>query len=244
MVRMSSLAVSKLLLDFGFDPILQLTCRDRNRIALQSELLGAAALGIKNVCLMTGDFTTLGDQPDAKPVFDMDSVQLIEMAKRLTEGHLLNGKELKGTPQFCIGAVFNPFAGPQNLQIMKLEKKIRAGAEFIQTQPVYDVKIAGEVNSLISELGAVPIIGLLPVKSLKMANFMKKLNPTSIPDSLVKGLEMAKDPAKYGWDYVIELAHAVAEFGRGIHFMLVGKTEELASFIDYLKNHERYNHKF
>ncbi|TCK06385.1 methylenetetrahydrofolate reductase [Phorcysia thermohydrogeniphila] len=244
MVRMSALAMSKLLLDSGFDPILQLTCRDRNRIALQSDLLGAAAFGIKNICLMTGDFTTLGDQKDAKPVFDVDSVGLIETAKRLTEGYLLNGKELKGVPEFCIGAVFNPFAGPFELQIMKLEKKIRAGALFIQTQPVYDVKVAEEVNSLISELGAVPIIGLLPIKSLRMANFMKKLNPTSIPDSLVEGLEKANDPAKYGWDYIIDLAHAIAEFGRGIHFMLVGKTEELASFIDYLRNHERYNHKF
>jgi methylenetetrahydrofolate reductase (NADPH) len=140
--------------------------------------------------------------------------------------------------------IFWELAGPFELQVMKLEKKIKAGAQFIQTQPVYDVKIAEEVNSLISELGAVPIIGLLPIKSLRMANFMKKLNPTSIPNSLIERLEKAENPAKYGWDYIIDLAHAIAEFGKGIHFMLVGKTEELASFIDYLRNHKRYNHKF
>ncbi|WP_163327800.1 methylenetetrahydrofolate reductase [Desulfurobacterium thermolithotrophum] len=244
MVRMSSLAMSKLLLDSGFEPIFQLTCRDRNRIALQSELLGAAALGIKNVCLMTGDFTTLGDQPDAKPVFDIDSIHLIQTAKKLESGVLLNRKELKGVPTFTVGAVYNPFAGPKVLQVWKLRKKIEAGAEFIQTQPVYDVRMAKDVHDLIESLGAVPIIGLLPIKSLKMANFMKKLNPTSIPNRLIEGLERANNPAQYGWDYVIDIAHAIAEFGKGIHFMLVGKTAELAAFIDYLRNNSPYNHKF
>lgn len=244
MVRMSSLAMSKLLLDSGFEPVLQLTCRDRNRIGLQSNLLGAAALGIRNVCLMTGDFTTLGDQTDAKPVFDVDSVQLVEIASRLNRGELLNGKKLKGAPQFIIGAVYNSFAGPQILQEWKLRKKIEAGAEFIQTQPIYDVQVAKRVSDLIESLGAVPIVGLLPVKNIKMANFMRKLNPSSIPDRLIEGLERAKNPSQYGWDYVIDIAHAVAEFGRGIHFMLVGKTSELASFIDYLKNDSPYNHKF
>ncbi len=244
MVRMAPLPMAKLLKDSGYDPILQLTCRDRNRIALQSELLGAYALGVENVCLMTGDFTTLGDQPDAKPVFDLDSVQLIELASQLNSGKLLNGKELKGKVNFFIGAVYNPFAGPEILQAWKLEKKIKAGARFIQTQPIYDVKLAEEVSSFIYSLGAVPIIGLLPIKSLKMANFMKKLNPTSVPDSLVKGLETAKDPASYGWEFVLNIARACLEFSGGIHFMLVGKVRELADFIDYLKNHRDYSVKF
>ncbi len=244
MVRMSSLAMSKLLLDNGFEPIYQLTCRDRNRIALQSDLLGAAALGIKTVCLMTGDFTTLGDQPDAKPVFDLDSVGLIKIAKKLESGKLLNGKELRGSFKFTVGAVFNPFAGPKRLQILKLRKKIESGAEFIQTQPVYETKTAVEVTHLIEGMGAVPIIGLLPIKSLRMANFIRKLNPASVPTGLIEGLEKARDPAKYGWDYTIDLAHAIAEFGRGIHFMLVGKTEELARFIDVLRANNRNNHRF
>ncbi len=234
MVRMSALSMGKILLDKGYEPILQLTCRDRNRIALQSDLLGAYALGIENLCLMTGDFTTLGDQPEAKPVFDLDSVQLIELATTLNSGKLLNGKELKGSPSFFIGAVFNPFSGPYRLQVLKLKKKIEAGAKFIQTQPVYDEKVAKEVSELVSSFGAVPLIGLLPIKSLKMANFIKRLNPSSVPDSLVSALEKVKDPARYGWEYTLDLARSISEFGRGVHFMLVGKPQELANFIDEL----------
>jgi len=244
MVRMAPLPMAKLLKDSGYEPILQLTCRDRNRIALQSELLGAYALGIENVCLMTGDFTTLGDQPDAKPVFDLDSVQLIELASQLNSGRLLNGKELKGKVDLFIGAVYNPFAGPEILQIWKLEKKIKAGARFIQTQPIYDVELARKVSELVYSLGAVPVVGILPIKSLKMANFMKRLNPTSVPDSLIEGLERASDPASYGWEFALDVARACIEFSGGIHFMLVGKVQELANFIDSVKNHSDYSGKF
>ena len=244
MVRMAPLPMAKLLKDSGYEPILQLTCRDRNRIALQSELLGAYVLGIENVCLMTGDFTTLGDQPDAKPVFDLDSVQLIEVASQLNSGRLLNGKELKGKVDLFIGAVYNPFAGPEILQIWKLEKKIKAGARFIQTQPIYDVELARKVSELVYSLGAVPVVGILPIKSLKMANFMKRLNPTSVPDSLIEGLERASDPASYGWEFALDVARACIEFSGGIHFMLVGKVQELANFIDSVKNHSDYSGKF
>ena len=236
MVRMGALPMAKLLLDAGFEPILQLTCRDRNRIALQSDLLGAYSLGIRNLCLMTGDFTTLGDQPDAKPVFDLDSVHLIEAANSLNSGKLLNGKELIGKTDFFIGAVFNPFAGPKFLQELKLKKKIEAGAKFIQTQPIYDSELARDVSELIYSLGAVPIIGILPIKSLKMANFMKRLNPTSVPNSLIEGLERSENPEDYGWHYAVEVAKSCLEFAGGIHFMLVGKVHELASFIDNLRN--------
>ncbi len=239
MVRMSSLSMAKLLLDESYQPVLQVTCRDRNRIALQSDLLGAWALGIENLCLMTGDFTTLGDQPDAKPVFDVDSVQLIELVEILNSGKLLNGKELKGKPSFFVGAVHNPFAGPEYLQTLKLKKKIDAGARFIQTQPVYELKVARQVNDLISSLGAYPLIGLLPIKSLKMANFIKRLNPTSVPSSLIEGLERASDPALYGWEYTLDLARGIWEFGVGVHFMLVGRVRELAVFIDELKSGKR-----
>ena len=244
MLRMSALAMSKLLLDKGFEPILQITCRDKNRIAIQSELLGAYAFGIKNVCLMTGDFTTLGDTKDAKPVFDLDSVQLIKTTKDLSEGKLINGKEIKEKLSFTIGAVFNPFAGPEKLQIMKLKKKIEAGAVFIQTQPIYDLKTAEETASLIRELKSKAILGLLPLKSIRMADFIEKLNPGSIPKKLKEKLEKSAKPAEYGWEYTIELAKAFSEFSDGVHFMLVGKTEELSEFIVYLKNnHGRKNNE-
>lgn len=241
MLRMSSIAMSKILLDNGFEPILQITCRDRNRIALQSELLGAAAFGIQNVCLMTGDFTTLGDVPQAKPVFDLDSVQLIKSVSDMNKGKLINGKDLDKPTSFTIGAVYNPFAGPPKLQVWKLEKKIRAGATFIQTQPVYDVKKAKEVTEIIRDLGGKAIIGLLPIRSVKMANFIEKLNPGSVPENLKKAIENAEKPAEYGWKYTIELAKAISEFADGVHFMLVGKVKELADFITYLRNnHRRY----
>jgi len=244
MVRASAVAMSKILLEKGCEPICQFTGRDRNKIALQSDILGAYMLGIKNISIMTGDFTTLGDEKRAKPVFDMDSLQMLKMVKTLEEGFLINGKELNKAPRFNKGAVFNPFAGPEKLQIVKLKKKVELGAKFIQTQPVYDIKTAKRTHEIIEETGAVPIIGLLPIKSLKMANFIRKLNPDSVPLSFIEKLEKAKDPYAYGWEYTLELAHAVAEFGRGIHFMLVGKTQELAKFIDYLKNDSPYNHKF
>ena len=236
MLRMSAISMSKLLLDKGFEPILQLTCRDRNRIALQSELLGAAALGIKNVCLMTGDFTTLGDVPQAKPVFDLDSVQLIKSVNDMNKGKLINGKDLDKPTSFTIGSVYNPFAGPKKLQIWKLEKKIKAGAEFIQTQPVYEINKAKEVAETIRELKGKAIIGLLPIRSVKMANFIEKLNPGSIPSHLKEKIEKAENPADYGWKYTIELAKAISEFADGVHFMLIGKIRDLSDFITSLKN--------
>ncbi len=244
MVRASSVVMSKVLLDNGFEPICQFTGRDRNRIGLQSDILGAGIFGIKNILVMTGDFPTLGDEQGAKPVFDVDSLQILKMVKLLQEGKLINGKELNGKPKFNIGAVFNPFAGPEHLQIAKLNKKVELGAKFIQTQPVYDIKTAKYAHEIIEQSGAVPIIGLLPINSLKMANFIKKLNPHSVPDSFLEKLSKAKDPYSYGWEYALNLAQSVTEFGRGIHFMLVGKTEDLAQFIDYLKNDSPYNHKF
>ncbi|MGB9301556.1 MAG: methylenetetrahydrofolate reductase, partial [Anaerolineae bacterium] len=137
-MRLGSLAVSLLLKQRGAEPIFQLTCRDRNRIALQSDLLSAYVLGIENILCLTGDYVSLGDHPDAKPVFDLDSVSLIETARALCEGHDLAGKELQGKPEFCIGAVVSPGAEPLEPQIIKMENKMRAGAQFFQTQAIYD----------------------------------------------------------------------------------------------------------
>ncbi len=238
-VRMSSFAMSRILLDNDFEPIMQLTARDRNRMGIQSDLLGAFSLGIKNICLMTGDFTTLGDEKGAKPVFDVDSVQLIRIARTLNEGYLINGKELDGRTDFLIGAVFNPFAEPKELQIMKLRKKIKEGAKFIQTQPIYDLKLARHVSDVIADFGAIPIIGILPIRSLRMLNFMKKLNPNSVPDNLIKGIEEATNPLDYGWRYAVDLVHSIAEFGMGVHFMLAGNLKQLSRLVDYLRD----NHK-
>ncbi len=136
-MRASSLAVSKAVLDAGIDPIFQMTCRDRNRLALQADLLGAAMLGIRNLLLLTGDDPKAGDHPDAKPVFDINSAALMQVAKGLTEGKDMAGKELLGRPTFCIGAACDPGAADLEVEMQKLQAKIQGGAEFFQTQAVF-----------------------------------------------------------------------------------------------------------
>lgn len=138
-MRMSSLAACKLILDAGVEVIMTVTCRDRNRLALQSDLLGAAALGITSVLCVTGDHTTLGDHKGSKPVFDVDSVQLLQIARSLEHGKDMNGKQLSGSPEFLLASTVNPFAYPMELQLIKFEKKIEAGAELFLTQAVFDL---------------------------------------------------------------------------------------------------------
>src|SRR3989338_4528413 len=140
-MRLGSLAVCHLLKDRGIEPVFQVTCRDRNRLALQSDLLSAAVLGIENILALTGDYPTLGDHPEAKPVFDLDSVQPLEVIKTLQEGKDMKGNPLKGSPKFCVGAVVNPGADPIEPEIIKMEKKIEAGAKFFQTQAVHDIEL-------------------------------------------------------------------------------------------------------
>ncbi len=141
-MRLGSLAVCSLLKQKGLEPIFQITCRDRNRLALQSDLLSASALGIENILVLTGDHPALGDHPEAKPVFDLDSVQLLQVAGKLQEGSDMKGNKLEGvSPKFCLGAVVNPGADPLEPQIIKMEKKIEAGAKFFQTQAIYDIKL-------------------------------------------------------------------------------------------------------
>lgn len=148
-VRASSLGGAKMLLDEGLEPIMQITGRDRNRIAIQGELLSAAALGIKNVLALTGDHPSIGDHPDARGVFDMDSVNILQAATKLMEGQDLNGNELSGTPEYFLGASVTPLYDPLELQIIKMKKKIQAGAKFFQTQAVYDIDV---IRSFMDEI--------------------------------------------------------------------------------------------
>ena len=194
-MRLGSLAVCHLLKQAGFEPIFQMTCRDRNRLALQSDLLSAAALGIENVLALTGDHTTLGDHPEAKPVFDLDSVQLLQVAKGLQSGVDMKGNKLDGTfPKFCLGAVVNPGADPPEPQIMKMEKKIEVGAEFFQTQAVYDIKTFENFLSKIKHLKVPVMAGIVLLKSAGMARYMNKnVAGVFVPDDLIKEMEEAKD---------------------------------------------------
>ena len=221
-MHMSSLAFSKLLLDEGHEPIMQLTCRDRNRIGLQSDLLGAYALGIRNICLMTGDYPTCGDHPGSKPVYDLDSVQLLQLVRKLDSGIDFAGNKLDGGTSFCAGAV-SGIDPEKTLQLIKLEKKVKCGADFIQTQAVYDIgmfeKFAEAVNYL-----EVPIIaGLIPLKSVSMAEFMNKnISGIHVPEEIILRIKDASSPMEEGLLIASETIKELKKISRGVHIMPIG----------------------
>ncbi|MGA3286154.1 MAG: methylenetetrahydrofolate reductase [Bacteroidota bacterium] len=227
-VRLSSIASAKILLEEGVEPIIQMTCRDRNRIAIQSDLLGAAALGIHNVLCLTGDYQKFGDQPEAKGVFDLDSVQLIATAAKMNSGFLLSEQEMKKAPDFLIGAAANPFAEPFEMRLIRLHKKVKAGARFIQTQPVFDMDIFTRWMEKVVEMGlhekCAILAGVMPVKSVKALYHMKKEVPgVKINDEYIDRLENASDPKEEGVKIAIEMIQALQKIKgvRGIHIMPV-----------------------
>jgi 5,10-methylenetetrahydrofolate reductase len=233
-MRLGSLAVCSLLLQKGFEPIFQMTCRDRNRLALQSDLLSAAALGIENVLILTGDHTTLGDHPEAKPVFDLDSVQLLQVAKKLQEGSDMKGNKLEGaSPKFCLGAVVNPGADPIEPQIMKMEKKIEAGAQFFQTQAIYDLKLFENFLNKTKHL-KVPILGgIVLLKSAGMAKFMNKnVAGVSVPDNLIKEMEETKDKVAKSVEIAARLIKELKPMCQGIHIMPIGWDKVVPKVLD------------
>lgn len=227
-VRLSSIASAKILREEGVEPIMQMTCRDRNRLAIQSDLLGAAALGINNVLCLTGDFQTFGDQPESKGVFDLDSIQLIATVSKLNEGLLLSGTQLKKAPEFLIGAAANPFAEPIEMRLIRLHKKIQAGAKFIQTQPVFELEIFAKWMEKVVELGlhkkAAIIAGVSPVRSEKSLLWMKeKVSGVKISDEYISRMKNAHDPKEEGVKIAVEIIQTVKKINgvQGIHFMPV-----------------------
>jgi len=223
-MRLGSLTVCGLLKQNNFEPIYQLTCRDRNRLALQSDLLSAASLGIENVLILTGDYTTLGDHPEAKPVFDLDSVQLLQVARKLESGVDMKGNKLEGAfPKFCLGAVVNPGADPIEPQIMKMEKKIAAGAEFFQTQAVYDIKQFEDFMSKIKHIKVPVMAGIVLLKSAGMARYMNKnVAGVSVPDNLIKEMEETKDKVAQSVEIASRLIKELKPMCQGIHIMPIG----------------------
>lgn len=192
----SSLAASYVIQrETGMEIIYQLTCRDRNRLALLSDLLGAGALGIKNVLALTGDHTTLGDMPQSKPVFDLDSTQLIRMIRRMVdEGVDLNGKAIENPPKYHVGGGANPNAKPLEPELMKIEKKVAAGAEFLQTQVVFDIDVAKRFLGEVKRYGVPTLIGVIPLRSYGVAEYFDKNVPgVRVPKELMEKLAKAKD---------------------------------------------------
>jgi 5,10-methylenetetrahydrofolate reductase len=223
-MRLGSLAVCVLLKQKGFEPIFQVTCRDRNRLALQSDILSAAALGIENILILTGDHTAMGDHPEAKPVFDLDSVQLLQVVRRLQEGSDMKGNKLEGEPpRFCAGAVVNPGADPLEPQIIKMEKKLEAGAEFFQTQAVYDIRTFENFLSKIKYLKTTVMAGIVLLKSAGMARFMNKnVAGVFVPDELIKEMEEAKDKTAQSVEIAARLIKELKPMCQGVHIMPIG----------------------
>jgi len=236
-MRLGSLAVCALLKQKGLEPIFQITCRDRNRLALQSDILSAAALGIENILILTGDHTTLGDHPEAKPVFDLDSVQLLQVVRKLQEGFDMNGNKLEGTPpKFCVGAVVNPGADPIEPQIIKMEKKIEAGAEFFQTQAVYDIKVFENFLSKIKHLKTTILAGIVLLKSAGMARYMNKnVAGVFVPDNLIKEMEETKDKSAKSVEIASRLIQELKPMCNGIHIMPIGWDKKVPLVLDAAK---------
>jgi methylenetetrahydrofolate reductase (NADPH) len=232
-MRIGSLAICRLLKDRGIEPIFQMTCRDRNRLALQSDLLSASVLGIENVLLLTGDYPTLGDHPEAKPVFDVGSVQLIGIAKQLESGKDMKGNALKGSPEFCIGAVVNPGADPIEPEIIKMEKKIAAGAEFFQTQAVYDVELFKRFLDSARHLKTMILAGIVLLKSAGMAKYMNKnVAGVFVPDDLIKEMEEAKDKSAKSIEIAARLIKELKPLCQGIHIMPIGWDKKVPQVLD------------
>ena len=234
-IRAGSLATCHLLHNRGIEPIYQLTCRDRNRLALQSDLLSAWILGIENVLCLTGDHTALGDHPEAKPVFDFDSVQLLKAASTLNSGKDFSGHNLEGSPDFFIGAVVSPGADPIEPHIIKMKKKVEAGAKFFQTQAVYDVEQFGEFVNKVNGLQVPIIAGIVILKSAEMAKYMnEKVAGITVPDSLIEEMENTEksDIKKKAVEIAARLARQVKPFCQGVHLMTLGWEDLIPKIIE------------
>ena len=229
-VRMSSLAGSALIKQQGVDPVMQIVCRDRNRIAIQSDVLGAVALGIGNILCLSGDHQKFGNHPEAKGVFDIDSIQLIQTLKNMRdEKKFLNGEEVSGEVPLFIGAAANPYADPFEFRVTRLAKKIKAGADFIQTQAVYDVAKFTRWMEMVTEQGldkkAHILAGVIPIRSAGMARFMRDyVSGVSVPDEIVTKMEEAKSAKEEGARIILEIIEQFKEIPgvHGIHIMAVG----------------------
>jgi methylenetetrahydrofolate reductase (NADPH) len=241
-VHMSSVGICALLTRAGYEPIMQVSCRDRNRIAIQGDLLGAAAMGVRNVLCLSGDGVQTGDQPEAKPVFDLDSISLLRTARTLRdEGHFLSGRKLDSKPRFFLGGAANPFVPPYDYRPQRLAKKVAAGADFIQTQYCFDIPRLKKFMSAVCDAGlneqVYILVGVGPLRSAKAAEWMRKYVPgVVIPDEIIerlkgagKGMQQAE-----GKKICVEIIKQVQEINGvcGVHVMAYRQEELVAEIIE------------
>jgi methylenetetrahydrofolate reductase (NADPH) len=238
--HMSSVAVCALLTRIGYAPIMQISCRDKNRIAIQGDILGGAAMGVCNVLCLTGDGVQAGDHPQAKPVFDLDCVSLLEIARGLRDDHhFQSGRRITAAPRVFLGAAANPSAPPHDWRALRLAKKVAAGAQFIQTQYCYDLAL---LRTFMDKLAAFDLLGKVfilvgvgPLRSAKAAEWMRQHVPGMfVPDALVERLKGARDQAREGRNICIELIQQVKEIHgvSGVHVMAYRQEESVAEVID------------
>jgi methylenetetrahydrofolate reductase (NADPH) len=243
-VHMSSMGVCALLTRAGYEPVMQMSCRDRNRIAIQGDLLGAAAMGVKNVLCLTGDGVQTGDQPEARPVFDLDSVNLLRTAQTLRDrGAFLSGRKLEEPPKLFIGAAANPFVPPYDFRPLRLKKKVEAGADFVQTQFCFDVPRMKEYMKAVRDMGldekVFVLVGVGPLRSAKTAEWMRENLPgVVIPDAVIarlRGVPKGRgNQAREGKKICIEIIQEVLDIEgvNGIHVMAFRQEELVAEIIE------------
>lgn len=244
-VRLCSLAACALLRAEGLDPVLQMVTRDRNRIALQSDVLGASALGIRNILCLSGDHQSFGNQPQAKGVFDIDSMQLIQTVRRMRDaGEVIGGEKLTVPPQLFIGAVANPFADPFKYRATRLATKVEAGAEFIQTQCIFNLNRFKEWMGLIKDYGMADKVyilgGITPLKSVRMAEYMaKQVAGMDIPEEIINRMKSvpAKEQRQEGIRIAVETILALKEIGgvHGVHIMAIEWEDAVPQIVEEAK---------
>ena len=241
MVRMSSIAAAKLIADEGLEPVVQMVCRDRNRIAIQSDLLGAYALGLRNLLVLSGDHQCFGNHPQAKNVYDVDSVQLIKALNTLQDsGIFMSGSACKMAPRFFIGGAGHPFADPLELQVMRVKKKIDGGARFITTQAIYDIDKFTRWMELIRKWDlhkrAYFQAGVCVNKSLKSLQMTKLVAGMDVPDHLIERMEKADDKQAEGVNIAVDLLTRIREVDgvSGIHIMAVGWESIVPTIVERL----------
>lgn len=235
-VKLGSLTASYIVKQkLNIEPIYQLTCRDRNRIALQSDLLSGTVLGFNNVLCLTGDHPKFGDHPESKPVFDLDAVQLISTLKKLNSGFDLNGNKLNQPTDYCIGAVVNPGVQPIENQIIPFAKKIKAGAYFFQTQAVFDTKIFkeffNEAKKYVKNNDYKIIAGIFLIKSKKMLNFMNSIPGVTIPKDIILKFESSNNELQTGIDVCVDIINDIKPVVDGIHIMALGSEDSIREIL-------------
>jgi methylenetetrahydrofolate reductase (NADPH) len=231
-LHLSSLAASRVALEMGFEPIFQQTGRDRNRLALQSDLLAAWTLGFENVLFVTGDDPRNGDHPQAKGVFDLDATQMIAVGAGLNEGHDMQGRELNGGTGFYIGAALFPEAEPWEIQCTRAEQKVAAGVRFFQTQAIFDFDKLARATEAMHAVGAKVIAGVLILRSVRTIDFINnKLAGLRVPDAVAERIRSARDPAEEAIDLAVEQVRLSRELADGVHIMPLGLDERVPEIL-------------